>query len=190
MAINFSTGTQSAPVLQTRQFVRNAGIQTSYSSNTWTGVAALEGSITPTSSSSYIRVKFILPVAGGTSANSTIRVARRIGGGSWGECDSVLQSTYPSDAGVSRPRGHHMSIWHTGSNWSINWNIAIDLIDRPNTTSTVFYRPEMMTDSTGTNYWGVNNPGNNGNGFSCAPCIMILEDVASGFIGTYDGQAS
>jgi len=188
MAIVFANGTQSAPVLQTRQFVRNSPVQSSYSANTWTAVGALECNINPTSASSYIRVKFILPVAGGTSANSTIRIARKIGSGSWGECDSDVNSSYTSS--VNRPRGHHMSIWGTGQNWSNNWNIAIEFIDDPDTTSTVYYRPEMITDSNGTNYWGVNNPGYNGNAYSCAPCIAILEDIDSNFIGTYDGQAS
>jgi hypothetical protein len=185
MAIVFPNGTQSAPVLATRQFVRNTPTQTSYSSNSWTPVANLEGNITPTSSSSYIRVKFILPVAGGTSANSTVRIARRFSGGGWGEADSVVQANY-----ASRPRGHHMSIFHTGSNWSNNWNIAIDFIDYPNTTSTVYYRPEMITTSNGTNYWGVNQPNSSGNDYAAAPCICILEDIDSNFIGTYDGQSS
>lgn len=187
MAIVFPNGTQSAPVLATRQFVRNTPTQSSYSANTWTHVANLTGNITPTSSSSYIRVKFILPVAAGTSANSTLRIARRIGTGSWGETDQTTQSTY---SGVSRPRGHHMSLYMAGSNWSNNWNIAIDFIDSPNTTSTVYYRPEMISDGSGTLYWGLNNPGNSGNAYSTAPCICILEDIDSNFIGTYDGQSS
>lgn len=185
MAIVFPGGTQSGPVLATRQFVRNTPAQTSYSANTWTAVANLEANITPTSSSSYVRVKFILPVAGGTSANSTIRIARKIGSGSWGEADSTVQATY-----ANRPRGHHMSIFLTGSNWSNNWNIAIDFIDDPDTTSTVYYRPEMICSQSGTNYWGVNNPSQTGNNYAAAPCIAILEDIDSNFIGTYDGQSS
>lgn len=183
MAIVFANGTQSGPVLSTRQFVRNVPTQSSYSANTWTSVASLEGNITPTSSSSYIRVKFILPVAGGTGPNSTVRIARKIGSGSWGEADSTVQANY-----ASRPRGHHMSIFMAGGNWSNNWNIAIDFIDYPNTTSTVYYRPEMITTVNGTNYWGVNQPGQTGNNYAAAPCICILEDLDTSLLGVYDGE--
>lgn len=187
MAIVFPNGTQSAPVLATRQFVRNTPTQSSYSANTWTHVANLTGNITPTSASSYIRVKFILPVAAGTSANSCLRIARSINNGSWGETDSVNQSTY---SGVTRPRGHHMSLFMAGSNWSNNWNIAIDFIDYPNTTSNVRYRPEMISDGSGSLYWGANQLGFNGNAYATAPCICILEDLDTNFVGTYDGQSS
>jgi len=188
MAIVFPNGTQSGPVLQTRQFVRNTPTQSSYSADTWTAVANLEGNIDPTSSSNYIRVKFILPIAAGTQANSSLRIARRItSGGTWGETDATTQSTY---SGVTRPRGHHMSMFMAGANWSNNWNIAIDFIDYPNTTSTVYYRAEMISNGSGSLYFGANSLGSNGNAYATAPCICILEDLDSNFIGTYDGQSS
>ena len=83
-----------------------------------------------------------------------------------------------------------MSMFLAGSNWSNNWNIAIDFIDDPNTTSIVNYRPEMISDGSGSLYWGANSLGSNGNAYATAPCICILEEIDTDLLGTYDGQSS
>jgi len=83
-----------------------------------------------------------------------------------------------------------MSIYLVGGNWSNNMNIVMDIIDFPNTTGTVDYRPEFISNNGVTLYWGYNQPGYNGNDYAAAPCYLILEEIDNSVLTTYDGQAS
>lgn len=183
MAIVFPNGTQNGAVLQTRQCVFNHISAPSVSSNNWTAFG-VEANITPTSSNSYIRFTWCIPFAAPNYLNSTVRIARRIGGsGSFGEVSSNLQSTWSS----SRPRGQHMSIFWHGGNWSNNSNLIMQGIDNPGTTSTVYYRPELMTDNSGSFYVGYNNSqSQTGNAYSRAPVVILLEELDPDNVSSLD----
>ena len=183
MAIVFPNGTQNGAVLQTRQCVFNGISAPSVSSDNWTNFG-IEANLTPISSNSYIRFTWCIPFASPNSLNSTVRIARRIGGsGTFGETSSNLQSSWD----VTRPRGQHMSVFFHGGNWSYNSNLIMQGIDNPGTTSTVWYRPELMTNNSGSFYIGFNNStGGTGNGYSRAPTIIILEELDPDNVSSLD----
>jgi len=186
MAIVFPNGTQSGAVINIRQSVYNGILNPSFNANTWTSIG-FEASITPASASNKVRMTWALPAAAPGSYNSSMRIARSIGGGAWGEVDSTCRSTW----GNSRPAGHYGSFWWLGNNWSTSINISIVMIDSPATTSSVAYRPEIISESNGNLFFGYNyDQSQTSNAYHKAPLFCILEEIDNSILSSTDANAS
>lgn len=168
-------------VVKTRQYVFNTYSTVSTSANTWVDLGIF-GDITPTYSNSIIKVEFVMPLAVTSGNNSSIRVMRRIGAGSF-----VLPPTTTATPISNRMQGHSLSFWGLGDNWSNNINHLMTFYDNPATTSQVTYRAEFgcgqnLSIRLGYNY----DTSSGGFEFAVAPTIVILTELAAGIVETID----
>ena len=168
-------------VIKTRQYVFNTASTATGGSASWMDLG-IYGDITPTYSNSIIKVEFIMPLSFGNQINNSMRVARRIGGGSF-----VMPSTTTATAISSRAQSHSLSFWGFGDNWSRNVNHIMTFYDNPATTSQCTYRAEMIGGGTTTVRIGYNMDTSSGGwDYATAPCIVILTELAAGVVETVD----
>lgn len=169
-------------VVKTRQYVFNTYSTVSVSPNAWFDLG-IYGDITPTYANSIIKVEFVMPLSFSGGNNSSIRVVRRIGAGSF----ALPGLTTPANIGSGRMQGHSLSFWGFGDNWSNNINHVMTFYDNPGTTSQVTYRAEWgcaqsLSIRLGYNY----DTSTSGWDYAVAPQIVILTELAAGVVETAD----
>jgi len=163
-------------VVQIREYTNRSFETQSYSNNNQLALQ-LEGHITPTSASNKIRITLSAFFMLNSQRNSSIQIKRSTNGGSsYGGLDATVQSS----ENVSRATGHIPSLWGRGHNWSDNVMSVCTVIDSPNTTSQIYYRPHFISDSSGTIFTNYNyNTSQTGNAYCKLVSVLRLEEIAS-----------
>ena len=162
-------------VIQIKEYV-NRDFETQSFNNNQIALQ-LEGHITPTSASNKIRITLSAFFMLDSQRNSSIQIKRSTNGGSsYGGLDATVQSS----ENVSRATGHIPSLWGRGHNWSDNVMSVCTVIDSPNTTGQVYYRPFFVSDSNGTIITNYNyNTTSTGNAFCKLVSVLRLEEIAN-----------
>ena len=161
-------------VVQIREYTNRDFETQSFSSNNQFALQ-LEGHITPTSASNKIRITLSAFFMLNSQRNCSIQIKRSTNGGSsYGGLDATVQSS----ENVSRATGHIPSLWGRGHNWSDNVMSVCTVIDSPNTTGQVYYRPHFISDSSGTVYTNYNqNTSSTGNAYCKLVSVLRLEEI-------------
>jgi hypothetical protein len=163
-------------VIQIKEFTNRSFETQSFSANVQMGTQ-LEGHITPTSASNKIRITLCAFFSFPNRYNSSIQIKRSTNGGSsYGGLDATVQNL----ENVSRATGHIPSLWGRGGNWSDNVNSICTIIDSPNTTGQVYYRPFWVSNDPGTLYTNYNyDTSQTGNAYCKTVSILRLEEIDS-----------
>jgi hypothetical protein len=168
-------------VIKTRQYVFNTYSTVATSAGSWVDLG-IYGDITPAYSNSIIKIEFVMPLSFSGGNNSSMRVVRRIGGGSF-----TLPATTTATAISNRMQGHSLSFWGFGDNWSNNLNHIMTFYDNPATTSQVTYRAEFGCNQSLNIRIGYNFDTSSGSfEYAVAPQIVILTELAAGVVETVD----
>jgi hypothetical protein len=174
-------GPSARTVVKTRQYVFNTYSTVSSSANSWVDLG-IYGDITPTYSNSIIKIEFVMPLSFSAGNNSSIRVVRRIGAGSF-----ILPATTTATAISNRMQAHSLSFWGFGDNWSNNINHLMTFYDNPATTSQVTYRAEFGCGQSISIRLGYNlDTSSGGFEYAVAPTIVILTELANSVVETVD----
>lgn len=139
--------------------------------------------VTPASASSIFDVSFVVPTNCSGGINGSARVARSIGGGAY----SMPSTTTPTALG-SRMRGHTLSYWQQGQNWSSNITNYINFLDNPATTSSVTYRYETAGNQASNYYLGANfDLSSNSTEYAVATIIAVVKEYDGSMISSISG---
>lgn len=161
-------------VLQIREYVNRTFETQSFTSNNELATQ-LEGHITPTSASSKIRITLCAFFHPSVQPNCSTQIKKSTDGGSnWGSVDGTVLSS----ESVSRATGHVPSLWGAGRNWSENQMSVCTIVDSPNTTSQLYYRPFFIAGDNGTLQTNYNyNTSNTGNAYCKLVSVLRLEEI-------------
>ena len=161
-------------VLQIREYVNRTFETQSFTSNSQIGTQ-LEGHITPTSASSKIRITLSAFFHPSVQPNSSVQIKKSTNGeSSYGGLDATVQSS----ESLSRATGHIPSFWGMGRNWSENQMSVCTIVDSPNTTSQIYYRPFFIAGDNGTLQTNYNyNTSNTGNAYCKLVSVLRLEEI-------------
>ena len=163
-------------VLQIKEYVCRDFETQSFSANTQLGTQ-LEGHITPSNASNKIRISLFAFFSPASQYNSSIRIMRSTNGGS---TYVAVDATVESSESVSRGPGHVPSLWGAGRNWSENQMTVCSIVDSPNTTGQVYYRPFWISNDSGTLYTNYNyNTSETGNAYCKTVSVLRLEEITS-----------
>jgi len=169
---NLTGITQS--VVQIREYVNRTFETQSFTNNTQKGLQ-LEGHITPSSASNKIRITLSAFFHISSAQNCSIQIMKSTNGGSsYGAVDATVLNS----ESVSRATGHIPSLWGTGYNWSANQMSVCTIIDSPNTTNQLYYRPFFLSDGSGSVFTNYNdNTSNTGNAYCKLVSVLRLEEI-------------
>ena len=135
----------------------------------------LEGHITPSSASNKVRISLFAFLSPASQYNSSIRIMRSTNGGS---TYVAVDATIESSESVSRGPGHIPSLWGAGRNWSENQMSVCSVVDSPNTTGQVYYRPFWISNDAGTLHTNYNNnTTSTGNAYVKGVSVLRLEEI-------------
>ena len=168
------TGISAGAVLQIKEYVCRDFETQSFNSNTQLGLQ-LEGHITPSSASNKVRISLFAFLSPASQYNSSIRIMRSTNGGS---TYVAVDATIESSESVNRGPGHIPSLWGAGRNWSENQMSVCSIVDSPNTTGQVYYRPFWISNDAGTLYTNYNNnTSSTGNAYVKGVSVLRLEEI-------------
>ena len=168
------TGISAGAVLQIKDYVCRDFETQSFNANTQLGLQ-LEGHITPSSASNKVRISLFAFLSPASQYNSSIRIMRSTNGGS---TYVAVDATIESSESVSRGPGHIPSLWGAGRNWSENQMSVCSVVDSPNTTGQVYYRPFWISNDAGTLHTNYNNnTTSTGNAYVKGVSVLRLEEI-------------
>jgi len=165
---------QSGSVIQTQYVSSGTRVNTTYSG--WNEPStSYRVTITPTSTSSIILIRYFVPTQVNSASNvlQSFRAFRIIGGGSkdYGITSrgNTNGSRNPIAGMVNRPWNGY------DSNDMMNW--SVEVVDNPNTTSSIVYGFETNPESTNSTYFGYSASDNGTWGFD-ADIIIVAQEIA------------
>jgi hypothetical protein len=168
-------GSLRSTVLQTQYVASTTRVTTTHTVNFAEPSTAYRVSITPTYASSMIILRYCIPLNQNSASNilTNIRAFRIVGGGS--------KNYALSSAGVTNGsrRVYAGGTFRPGNGYDLNDQniVTFDVIDFPNTTSSVAYGFETSPENTATITYGFSASDNGSWGYD-SDIVIIAQEIA------------